>query len=144
MNGQSLSSHSSKVTLFINSNTHLPIKRDDFYFPILILLYTLYSKYMIVLYNLVVIKVVLHYLLGWKFSHINLEVIHCLLSVETTITEGQSTSFYSQEMPVRLFLGRLEVRPLYGGLIRLAHQTLLNSTLFCWCCPPRLQEVRDH
>ena len=88
MNGQSLSSHS-KVTLFMNSNTHLPIKRDDFYFPILILLYTLYSKYMIVLYNLVVIKVVLHYLLGWKFSHINLEVIHCLMSLKVAETKLQ-------------------------------------------------------
>ena len=67
-----------QVSLFPLIQKHLPIKRDDFYFPILISLYTLYSKYMIVLYNLFVIKVVLHYLLGWKFSHINLEVSYPL------------------------------------------------------------------
>ena len=33
---------------------------------------------MIVLYNLFVIKVVLLYLLGWKFLHINLEVSYPL------------------------------------------------------------------
>ena len=67
-----------QVSHFPLIQKHLPIKRDDFYFPILISLYTLYSKYMIVLYNLFVIKVVLHYLLGWKFSHINLEVSYPL------------------------------------------------------------------
>ena len=69
-----------QVSQFPLIQKHLPIKRDDFYFPILVSLYT-YSKYMIVLYNLFVIKVVLHYLLGWKFSHINLEVSYPLFVV---------------------------------------------------------------
>ena len=78
---------------FTQLKKHLPIKRDDFYFPILISLYTLYSKYMIVLYNLFVIKVVLHYLLGWKFSHINLEVISYPLFVFSKGSRNKITSW---------------------------------------------------